>query len=66
VITVNERDSLPWREGITVQRLLDAMGWDYPLLVVTVNGVTVDPEDYGRAPVPDGADVRVLHIAHGG
>ena len=66
MILVNDQDRLPWRHGMTIQDVMAAMGWDYVLVAVTINGDFVDPEDYGSRPIPDDADVKVIHIAHGG
>ena len=66
MIIVNQRDKVPWRPGITIRDVMDALKWTYVLVVVTVNGEHVDRDDYDTCPVPDGADVRIIHIAHGG
>jgi thiamine biosynthesis protein ThiS len=66
MIRVNDRDEVPWREGMTVQDLLDTMGYDYALLSVTVNGDFVPKEDYEDRQIPDSAEVNVFHLAHGG
>ncbi|MBN1357069.1 sulfur carrier protein ThiS [bacterium] len=66
MITVNNRDELSWHDGMTVQDILDVMGYTYVLIMVTVNGVLVHSEDYSGTKVPDEADVRVIHIMHGG
>jgi sulfur carrier protein len=66
MVTVNNRDKLDWREGMTVQAVLDAMRYDYALIVVSVNGAPVERDAYATHPVPDGADVQVIHLAHGG
>ena len=66
MITVNDRDRVEWREGMTVQDLLDAMGYDYALITVTVDGTLVPEDEYTARTVPDGARVGVFHLAHGG
>ena len=66
MIIVNDRDRLDWTPGLTVQGLLDRMGFTYPLITVTVDDELVAPEDYAHHPVPDGARVVVFHLAHGG
>jgi sulfur carrier protein len=38
----------------------------FPLLVVRVNGELVPRDQFDRAPVPDGADVQVMHLMSGG
>ncbi len=66
MILVNQRDKVEWRDGMVVRDVMNAMAWDYVLIVVTVNGEHVDADDYDSFPVPDDADVRIIHIAHGG
>ena len=66
MIKVNNRDLLPWLEGMTVQDVLESMGYSYVLITVTINGELVSAEDYGSRTVPDGADVQAIHIMHGG
>lgn len=66
MIMVNQRDRIDWCEGQTVRDVMNAMKWNYVLIVVTVNGEHVDQDDYDTFPVPDNADVRIIHIAHGG
>ena len=66
MILVNQRDRVAWRPGMTVRDVMTVMAWDYVLIVVTVNGVHVEQDDYDSFPVPDDADVRIIHIAHGG
>ena len=45
---------------------LDAMGYDYALITVTIEGTLVPEDDYGTQPVPDGSKVGLFHLAHGG
>jgi thiamine biosynthesis protein ThiS len=66
MLTINQRDRLEWRAGMTVRDVLDAMGYSYVLITVTVNGWLVPEEDYDVHPVPDGAEITVFHLAHGG
>jgi thiamine biosynthesis protein ThiS len=66
MVTVNNRDTVEWREGMTVQDVLDAMGYDYALITVTVDGKLVDQEDYAIQRVADRSAVSVFHLAHGG
>jgi len=66
MILVNNRDRVEWREGMTVQDVLDAMGFDYALITVTVEGRLVPEHDYETRTVPDGSKVGVFHLAHGG
>lgn len=66
MIIINNRDKLAWQEGMTVRDLLTKMGYTYALITVTVNGELVPKENYEEHPVPDGAEVTVFHLAHGG
>ena len=66
MVLVNNRDRVDWQPGMTVQDLLDKLGYSYVLITVTVNDVLVANEDYGNHLVPDQAAVTVFHLAHGG
>ena len=66
MVTINNRDRVDWREGMTVRELLDKLGYTYVLITVTVNEVLVAEEDYATHLVPDHAEVTVFHLAHGG
>jgi len=66
MITVNNRDKLKWHKNMTVQAVLDAMGYNYPLITVTVNDKIVVKDDYDDYLVPQYADVKAIHIMHGG
>ena len=46
MITINNRDKLEWREGMTVQMMLDEMGYSYTLITVTVDDRLVPEEKY--------------------
>ena len=66
MVLVNNRDRVEWQEGMTVQTLLDELGYTYVLITVTVNDDVVSREDYETHLVPDDAKVTVFHLAHGG
>jgi len=66
MVTINNRDRVDWWEGMTVQELLDELGYTYVLITVTVNDALVAEEDYATHLVPDHAEVTVFHLAHGG
>jgi len=66
MITVNNRDKIEWREGMTVQSLLDEMGYTYSLITVTVNDTLVHENEYDSFTIEDGSQVTVFHLAHGG
>jgi len=66
MLTINNRDPLAWNEGMTVQDVLDAMGFTFNMITVTVNQELVLAEDYDTYQVPDNAQVNVFHLFHGG
>lgn len=66
MIIVNNKEKLEWHEGMTVQDVLDNMGFVYRRITVSVNNQLVPKEDYETYKVPDNADVNVFHLAHGG
>jgi thiamine biosynthesis protein ThiS len=66
MIVVNKRDKVDWHAEMTVRDVLNAMGYSYILITVSVNGTVVPDEDYDTCHVPDDADVDVFHLAHGG
>jgi len=65
VITVGE-ERRPWREGLTVQEVLNAAGFEGRLVYVRVNGQRVAPPQWANTTVPDGAQVRILPVVLGG
>jgi sulfur carrier protein len=66
MLTINNRDRIDWRPGMSVKDVLDAMGYDYALITVTVNEELVPEEEYLLRLVPDEAKVTIFHLAHGG
>jgi sulfur carrier protein len=66
LITVNG-DKFDWREGLTVQDILDAKNYTFRLISVWINGEAVQNRaDYAVTPVPDGGEVEVIHMMSGG
>ena len=51
---------------MTVQDILDEMGYHFKLITVTVNDELVSKFDYGSFQLSDNAKVGVFHLAHGG
>ena len=66
MIRVNDRDDIEWHESLTVAGVLEIMRYTYPHIFVHVNGELVPEVDYARREIPDGADVRVIHLMAGG
>jgi len=66
VIRVNKRDELEWEEGLTVSDVLERMRYTFPHIIVSINGEIVLRAKYPTRAIPDGADVRVIHLIAGG
>lgn len=66
MIRVNNRDEIEWEEGLTVRNLLDRLRYTFPHIIVTVDGELVRRDEYPIRAIPDGADVRVIHLIAGG
>jgi len=66
MIRVNDRHELPWHEGMTVSDVLREMNYTYHEIIVRVNGELVRKDAYETTVVPDGADVKAIHLIAGG
>lgn len=65
MITVNG-EKLDWKEGMTVQDVLDAKNYTFRLISVWVDDEAVARDDYSASKVPDGSKVQVIHNISGG
>lgn len=65
MITVNS-NKIDWHEGMTVTEVFKIMGYDFSLIVTSVNGEVIHEDNYDTCYIPDGADVKAIHIHHGG
>ena len=65
-IRVNNKDEMEWEPGLTVTELLRRFRYTFPAIVVTINGEVIPEEDFSTRQIPDGADVRVIHLIAGG
>jgi len=66
MIRVNDKFDVEWREGMTVEAVLKACNFTFPLVVVSVNGQVVPRDAYRTFRVEDNAEVKVLHLVAGG
>lgn len=66
LICVNRRTDVEWEEGMTVSNLLERLNYTFPHIIVKVDGEIVHREAYDTRTIPDGADVRVIHLIAGG
>lgn len=65
MITVNDTP-LEWFSGMTVRDILKARNYTFRMLVTKINGTLVKRADYDTTTVPEGADVKVIHLISGG
>jgi thiamine biosynthesis protein ThiS len=64
-ITVNGR-KVEYRPGESINRLLKRMRYNFPLVIIKVNGAIVHKEDHVKTKVMDGDVVEVIHLTSGG
>ncbi len=64
-LTVNG-ESHPYREGLTVEALLEEKRFSYPLKTVFVNTVRIDRKAYATTVLSDNDEVQVVHLMSGG
>jgi sulfur carrier protein len=57
---------LEWRQGLTVRNVLEILGYNYPSVLVRVNGTIVRRKVWDSTIVPDEAEVEVRPIVAGG
>ena len=65
-ITVNQRDVVAWRFGMTVSDLLREMNFTFPRVIVSINSTLVPHDACETTTIPAGANVRVIHLMAGG
>ena len=59
-------DPLEWRDGMTVRDVLTLKRFTFPLLVITIGDDLIDRKQYDTTTIPDGANVKVVHLMSGG
>jgi len=64
-IIVNE-NRIDWEKGLTIDGILKKMNYTFKMLVVSVNGTLVKKDEYETYEVPEGAEVKVIHLIAGG
>jgi sulfur carrier protein len=59
-------DPLGWQDGMTVRDVLTLKRFTFPLLVITIDDAIIDRKHYDTTTIPDGANVKVVHLMSGG
>lgn len=65
MLIVND-EPLDYDAGMTVADVLKKRNYIWRMLAVFINGEFVPRGAYDKTPVPDGADVKVIHQIAGG
>jgi len=66
MIRVNNKFDIKWHEGMTVNSILEALKFTFPMIIVSVNGKVVPKSEYGTTTIEDNDEVRVIHLIAGG
>lgn len=64
-ITVNG-NLIDWEERMTLDVILKKLNYTYKMLIVKVNGELVQKNQYDSYIVPEGADLKIIHLISGG
>jgi sulfur carrier protein len=65
MIKVNNTEH-PFKPGMTIRSIMEEKNYNFPTLVVKINGRVIEDADFDVAEVNDGDDVMVMHIFGGG
>ena len=63
---LNHRDYTEYREGLTVQNVIEESRFTWPSLVVRINGKVIKPEFYEETVLDERDDLEVIHLLAGG
>lgn len=63
--SVND-NKLAWKEGLVIRDALTMMNYTFKMLVIKMNGELIKKENYDSTPIPENADVKVIHLISGG
>jgi thiamine biosynthesis protein ThiS len=63
---LNDRQYEFFEEGITIKSVIEKMNYIYPKLVVRVNDVLIEKEDYEKTVLFEKDDVKIYHLLAGG
>ena len=65
MIKVN-KEAMEYKEGMTVQDVLNEKKYTFRLITVVVNGKIVPRDEYSSYKINDGDNIDVIHIMSGG
>ncbi|MBN1234125.1 MAG: sulfur carrier protein ThiS [Candidatus Coatesbacteria bacterium] len=55
-----------WQENLTVSEMLKNCNYNFPLIIVKVNGELIPRSNYKTQLIPDNAEVEATHLIGGG
>ena len=56
----------PWREGITVEALMQELKFSFPLKTVFIKGKRIPKGEHPYTLIADGDEIDVVHLMGGG
>ena len=65
LIQLNNRP-YPYKDGATIASLMAENNFDFPAIIVKINGELIDEDAWSTAAVNIGDNVEILHIFGGG
>jgi len=65
MIRVNDK-KIPWREGMTVSDVLEALNDPYPYMAARINGRLITRPNFTYYVVPDHSEVHLMPLITGG
>lgn len=65
-ITLNDRIEEFPEAAMSVDGMLKAMRYSFPLIIVKVNGALVERSAYATSPIAEGDVVEMYHLVSGG
>ena len=63
---LNHKEYKSWREGLTIQDVIDENTFTWPKLVIKRNGKVIWPEEYGSTVLEETDDLEIIHLLGGG
>ncbi|MCD4817577.1 MAG: sulfur carrier protein ThiS [Candidatus Cloacimonetes bacterium] len=64
-ITLNN-NPFEWKEYLTITEILKIKNYTFRMLIVKINGTLIKKDMYDKTIVPNGADVKIIHLISGG
>jgi len=64
-IQLNNRP-YPFKDGATIGSLMEENSFDFPSIIVKINGKLINEEDWPLAAVSAGDNVEIIHVFGGG